>query len=226
MELNPKFEAYQDKKLIFEWKGIKYYTYTDSLLGFSNRRADIFRSECVLEAETSIHFTKVADLVIQESLDWLANTKISDAERVKMVSTILNSYAYFKSTNKPFEVLWIASFLFFDESEDPEDYDYAYNEKKRLEWSQDFEILKNLYALTSRNLQESRLALQLSSQSLSEVVRQDIKLAEVGAKLSQVTLQRIEQSVTLIDYSKGVHTAAAFIKHLAETQANMLRLTR
>ena len=136
MTPNEFFIKEAKKELAFTCNGVDYYQFTDGGLPIYYNRFRAFQNT----VDNHNQF-KVTDAVFTEYLDMvdkMTNDRSLEAERRLVEIQRLTQTLKFRreQSNNLTLVYEIASVWFFDESEDPAEYDYAYGQKKSKIWAE------------------------------------------------------------------------------------------
>lgn len=136
MTPNEFFLKEAKKELAFSCNGVDYYQFTDGGLPIYYNRFRSFQNTI----DNHNQF-KVTDAVFTEYLDMIdkmTNDRSLEAERrIVEVQRLTQTLKFRREQSNNLSLVYeIASVWFFDESEDPAEYDYAYGQKKSKIWAE------------------------------------------------------------------------------------------
>ena len=135
MTPNEFFIKEAKKELAFSCNGVDYYQFTDGGLPIYYNRFRAFQNT----VDNHNQF-KVTDAVFTEYLDMVDKmTKDHSLEaerRIVEIQRLTQTLKFRREQSNNLTLVYeIASVWFFDESEDPAEYDYTYGQKKGIEWA-------------------------------------------------------------------------------------------
>ena len=136
MTTNEFFIKEAKKELAFSCNGVDYYQFTDGGLPIYYNRFRAFQNT----VDNHNQF-KVTDAVFNEYLDMvdkMTNDRSLEAERrIVEIQRLTQTLKFRREQSNNLTLVYeIASVWFFDESEDPSEYDYIYGQKKSKIWAE------------------------------------------------------------------------------------------
>lgn len=136
MTTNEFFLKEAKKELAFTCNGVDYYQFTDGGLPIYYNRFRAFQNT----VDNHNQF-KVTDAVFTEYLDMvdkMTNDRSLEAERrIVEIQRLTQTLKFRREQSNNLTLVYeIASVWFFDQSEDPAEYDYAYGQKKSKIWAE------------------------------------------------------------------------------------------
>lgn len=198
MTANEHFIKEAKKELAFTCNGVEYYQFTDGGLPIYFNRFRQFQN--TFDNHTQF---KVTESVLTEAIDMIIHftndSSMSPERRIAEVQRVVETFKWRREQSNNLDLLYeIASIWFFDQTEDPAEYDYNYGKKKANIWAENNtctlpsgEKINLLFFLTHTPLNQFIDFQDLSQVGTLEYLK---KLKEVEFSHSLYNLSRLSKS--------------------------------